>query len=147
MTPAVVSAPAGGDWSGVLAQFLLLSLLSIGGAISTVPEMHRFLVDQHHWPSNEQFNVMVAIAQAAPGTKQSLYWGFLERGRPLVAAQDTAELRDCLHCGQPTTAEVCAFCRMTERAAERMRVRRAGAAHAPIAPPESAPAATRSTGG
>jgi len=76
------------------------------------------------------------LEQAAPGTKQSLYWGFLERGRPLVAAQDTAVLRDCIHCGQPTTAEVCAFCRMTERAAERMRVRRAAAS----VPPQDAPA-------
>ena len=63
------------------------------------------------------------LEQAAPGTKQSLYWGFLERGRPLVQAQDQVDLRACLHCGQPTTGEVCAFCRMTERAAERMRVR------------------------
>ena len=67
MTPAVVTPPTGGDWAGVFAQFLLLSLLSIGGAISTVPEMHRYLVDQHHWLSNEQFSAMVAIAQAAPG--------------------------------------------------------------------------------
>ncbi len=65
------------------------------------------------------------LEQAAPGTKQSLYWGFLERGRPLVRSQDDAAVGACLHCGQPTTAEVCAFCRMTERAAERMRVRRA----------------------
>ena len=67
MTPAVVPGPAGSDWGGVLAQFLLLSLLSIGGAISTVPEMHRYRVDQHHWLSSEQFSAMVAIAQAAPG--------------------------------------------------------------------------------
>ncbi|MEP6503029.1 MAG: chromate transporter [Betaproteobacteria bacterium] len=63
MTP-VLSAS---DWGGMFAQFLLLSLLSIGGAISTVPEMHRYLVDQHHWLSNDQFSAMVAIAQAAPG--------------------------------------------------------------------------------
>ena len=67
------------------------------------------------------------LEQASPGTKQSLYWGFLERGRTLVGAQDDVVLRSCLHCGLPTTAEVCAFCRMTERAAERMRVRRARA--------------------
>jgi len=64
------------------------------------------------------------LEQAAPGTKQSLYWGFLERGRPLVQAQDDPDIRACVHCGQPTTAEVCAFCRMTERASARMRVRR-----------------------
>jgi chromate transporter len=55
------------DWGGVLAQFLMLSLLSIGGAIGTAPEMHRYLVDQHHWMTNEQFSASIAIAQAAPG--------------------------------------------------------------------------------
>jgi tRNA-5-methyluridine54 2-sulfurtransferase len=64
------------------------------------------------------------LEQAAPGTKQGLYWGFLERGLPLVRGEDDPVLRSCQHCGQPTTAEVCAFCRMTERAADRMRVRR-----------------------
>ena len=67
------------------------------------------------------------LEQAAPGTKQSLYWGFLDRGRALVGALDDHELRGCRYCGQATTAEVCAFCRMTDRAAERMRVRRAAA--------------------
>ncbi|HXX39779.1 MAG TPA: ATP-binding protein [bacterium] len=71
------------------------------------------------------------LEKAAPGTKQSLYWGFLERGRPLVTGQDTATLRDCAHCGQPTTTEVCAFCRMTERAAQQMRVRREAGHAAP----------------
>ncbi len=87
------------------------------------------------------------LEQAAPGTKQSLYWGFLERGRPLVQAQDNATLRDCIHCGQPTTAEVCAFCRMTERAAERMRVRRAGDAPRAADVPDEVPAAAPSAGG
>jgi chromate transporter len=67
MTPVLAPLPAGSAWGGVLAQFLMLSLLSIGGAISTAPEMHRYLVDQHHWLSDEQFSAMVAIAQAAPG--------------------------------------------------------------------------------
>ncbi len=80
------------------------------------------------------------LEQAAPGTKQSLYWGFLERGRPLVQSQDGAVLRACLHCGQPTTSEVCAFCRMTERAAERMRVRRIGAPSAPALGASASPA-------
>jgi chromate transporter len=41
--------------------------MSIGGAISTSSEMHRFLVEQHHWLSQEQFNDALALAQAAPG--------------------------------------------------------------------------------
>jgi len=55
------------DWWGIFGQFLLLSLLSIGGAIGTAPEMHRYLVHDHHWMSDAQFNAAVAIAQAAPG--------------------------------------------------------------------------------
>ena len=36
-------------------------------AITTAPEMHRYLVDQQHWLSDFQFNDSIAIAQAAPG--------------------------------------------------------------------------------
>ncbi|HYM91986.1 MAG TPA: ATP-binding protein [bacterium] len=72
------------------------------------------------------------LEHAVPGTKQSLYWGFLERGRPLVRSLDTPALRACLYCEQPTTAEVCAFCRMTAHAAERMRLRRQGAPTLPL---------------
>lgn len=67
MTPLATPTLSGGDWGAVFAQFLLLSLLSIGGAIGTAPEMHRFLVEQHHWMTDEQFSASVAIAQAAPG--------------------------------------------------------------------------------
>jgi chromate transporter len=55
------------DWLNLFAHFLLLSVMSIGGAISTSSEMHRFLVEQHHWLSQDQFNAALALAQAAPG--------------------------------------------------------------------------------
>lgn len=55
------------DWFSLFGHFLMLSLLSIGGAISTSAEMHRFLVEQHHWLSQAQFNESIALAQAAPG--------------------------------------------------------------------------------
>ena len=55
------------DLLGVFAHFLVLSLLAIGGAITTAPGMHRFLVDEHHWISDAQFTASIAIAQAAPG--------------------------------------------------------------------------------
>jgi chromate transporter len=45
----------------------MMSLMSIGGAISTTSEMHRFLVEQHHWLTQAQFNDSIALAQAAPG--------------------------------------------------------------------------------
>ena len=55
------------DWWRLFLQYLMLSLLSIGGAISTTSEMHRYLVDQNHWLTQSQFNASIAIAQAAPG--------------------------------------------------------------------------------
>ncbi|NCP40625.1 MAG: chromate transporter [Rhodoferax sp.] len=55
------------DWLTLLTHFLTLSLLAIGGAITTVPDMHRVLVDDHHWLLDNQFNASIALAQAAPG--------------------------------------------------------------------------------
>ncbi len=55
------------DWLALLTHFLSLSLLSVGGAITTVPDMHRRLVDQQHWLTDSQFNGSIALAQAAPG--------------------------------------------------------------------------------
>ena len=56
-----------GEWLALFLHYLSLSLLSIGGAITTAPDMHRFLVDQQHWLTDAQFNASIAIAQAAPG--------------------------------------------------------------------------------
>ena len=55
------------DWFTLFFHYLTLSLLSVGGAITTAPDMHRFLVDQQHWLTDAQFNASIAIAQAAPG--------------------------------------------------------------------------------
>lgn len=55
------------DWLQFFLHFMLLSLLSVGGAVSTLPDMHRYLVNQQHWMSDAQFNASVALAQAAPG--------------------------------------------------------------------------------
>lgn len=56
-----------GDWGQMFLHFLMLSLLSIGGAVSTLPDMHRYLVLEQHWLNETQFNASVALAQAAPG--------------------------------------------------------------------------------
>ena len=55
------------DWFSLFLHYLSLSLLSVGGAISTAPDMHRFLVTEQHWLTDAQFNASIAIAQAAPG--------------------------------------------------------------------------------
>ena len=55
------------DWLALLIHFLSLSLMAIGGAITTAPDMHRYLVDEQHWLSESQFTSSIALAQAAPG--------------------------------------------------------------------------------
>ena len=64
-TPTVVLSAA--DWLGLLGHFALLSLLSVGGAISALPDMHRYLVNEQRWLNDMQFTSSVALAQAAPG--------------------------------------------------------------------------------
>lgn len=58
---------AAADWLLLLTHFMSLSLLAVGGAITTAPEMHRLFVDQQRWLSDGQFSLSVALAQAAPG--------------------------------------------------------------------------------
>ena len=55
------------DLPEFFGRFLLLSLLSIGGAMSTAPEMHRYLVGERGWLDDGQFTTAVALAQASPG--------------------------------------------------------------------------------
>ena len=55
------------EWFALLLHFASLSLLAVGGAITTVPDMHRFLVTEKLWLSESQFTSSIAIAQAAPG--------------------------------------------------------------------------------
>lgn len=58
---------SGQDWLSLFNHFASLSLLAVGGAITTAPDMHRYLVDETHWLSDAQFTSSIALAQAAPG--------------------------------------------------------------------------------
>jgi chromate transporter len=51
----------------LFAHFMIFSLIAVSGAITVVPEMHRYLVDHKHWLTDLQFSSSIAIAQAAPG--------------------------------------------------------------------------------
>jgi chromate transporter len=65
MTHTIAMATA--DWLQLFLHYVSLSLLAVGGAITTAPDMHRFLVDQQHWLTDSQFSASIAIAQASPG--------------------------------------------------------------------------------
>ena len=63
-----------------------------------------------------------AIEQTSPGSKAAFYFGFLERIVPMVqpaAEEERGGLHPCPGCGSPTVSEVCAFCKLVSRAAER----------------------------
>ena len=51
----------------LLWQFMVLSLVAIGGANAALPEIHRQVVEIGQWMNDRQFSELFAIAQAAPG--------------------------------------------------------------------------------
>jgi len=60
-----------------------------------------------------------AIEAASPGSKHDFYHGFLARASARFTPQAEAEqegLEPCARCGAPTPGEVCAFCKLVERA-------------------------------
>jgi chromate transporter len=54
-------------WFSLFTHFILLSLLAVGGAITTAADMQRYVVEKQGWLSDMQFTSCIAIAQAAPG--------------------------------------------------------------------------------
>ena len=66
--------------------------------------------------------VLNRLETESPGTKQTFYWGFLDKQNKTKSApttmteKDQSALHPCTTCGQPTTAEVCSYCKMMARA-------------------------------
>jgi uncharacterized protein (TIGR00269 family) len=63
-----------------------------------------------------------SIESTSPGSKAAFYFGFLDRVAPLVgsvAEEEKAGLHPCPGCGSPTVSEVCAFCKLVQRAGGR----------------------------
>ena len=66
--------------------------------------------------------VLNRLETESPGTKQTFYWKFLERQKQAapaaasMAEKDQAMLHPCSVCRQPTTAEICSYCKMMARA-------------------------------
>jgi chromate transporter len=48
-------------------HLVFLSVVAVGGFITVVPELNRFVVDVHGWMTDETFVTLFALAQAAPG--------------------------------------------------------------------------------
>ena len=63
-----------------------------------------------------------AIEERSPGTKHDFYFGFLDRAvdrfAPVVV-EERGAVGSCVRCGAPANGEICAFCRLVERAGGR----------------------------
>jgi tRNA-5-methyluridine54 2-sulfurtransferase len=66
--------------------------------------------------------VLNRLETESPGTKQAFYWGFLDtQNKPeadptTMTERDRATLHPCSICQQPTTAEICSYCKMMAKA-------------------------------
>lgn len=59
------------------------------------------------------------IEATSPGAKHDFYFGFLSRASEhfrTEAEHDQEGLQPCRSCGAPTTGEICAFCKLVDRA-------------------------------
>ncbi len=52
------------------------------------------------------------LEATSPGAKHNFLFGFLEKARPAFERIEHVELRECTVCGQVTTGEICAFCKL-----------------------------------
>jgi chromate transporter len=136
------------SWGGpelatLFLHFVSLSLMSIGGAITTVPEMHRFLVNEQLWLSEGQFSNAIALAQAAPGPNvlfvAVLGWtvgmnatGGWAAGTPAWALAGTTVLTAMLGMVLPSATLTFFAARWGQRNRERPTVRAFKLAMAPI---------------
>jgi uncharacterized protein (TIGR00269 family) len=76
-------------------------------------------------------DVLNRLEDASPGSKASFLLTYLDRARPRFQAGDPVELRECARCGQTTTGEVCAFCKLADQV---RRHREAAGALSPAGP-------------
>ena len=70
------------------------------------------------------------LEAASPGSKAMFVQGFLDKARGLFQGREPVTLLECVRCGQTTTGEVCAFCKLRDQ------VKRAGRSGDPAPAPE-----------
>lgn len=60
-------------------------------------------------------SIINQIEEKMPGTKLRFYKTFLKIKKDTFGNEKPAQLKPCIKCGYPTTAEVCSFCRLLDR--------------------------------
>jgi chromate transporter len=84
VTEAVAAAPANGrTLAGLVRYFAKLGSWGFGGPIALAGYMHRDLVDDRGWYTEDEYQQGLAISQAMPGplaAQLAMWLGYLERG-------------------------------------------------------------------
>lgn len=59
--------------------------------------------------------ILNRLEDVSPGAKANFFYGFLEKGRPAFEKAGGVALSECVRCGQATTGELCAFCKLADQ--------------------------------
>jgi uncharacterized protein (TIGR00269 family) len=59
--------------------------------------------------------ILDRLEEASPGSKHNFLFGFLEKARGAFEHAEPTVLNECAVCGQVTTGEVCAFCKLSDQ--------------------------------
>jgi len=60
-------------------------------------------------------DVLNRMEEASPGAKHNFLFGFLDKARAAFEAAESVTLLECASCGQVTTGEICAFCKLADQ--------------------------------
>ena len=59
------------------------------------------------------------LEEVSPGAKHNFLFGFLDKARAAFERLEDVQLRECSACGQVTTGEICAFCKLAAQVKRR----------------------------
>jgi len=59
------------------------------------------------------------LEEVSPGAKHNFLFGFLDKARAAFERLEDVQLRECGACGQVTTGEICAFCKLADQVKRR----------------------------
>jgi tRNA-5-methyluridine54 2-sulfurtransferase len=59
------------------------------------------------------------LEEASPGAKHNFLFGFLDKARAAFERLEDVTLTECHRCGQVTTGEICAFCKLADQVRSR----------------------------
>jgi len=55
------------ELGALFLHLVVLWSIAIGGPSGILPDVHRYIVEAHHWMSSTQFAELYTLAQVAPG--------------------------------------------------------------------------------